>query len=174
MMKAITKTFTTVGIWAFCLLVSANAFAVVVTLDVDDSTDPPRLYVSNNNAQCPGGPVDCIEVAQGSQPNMFFKLNRACQPGGAEYGLSGFYITEDPKVWPATLSSSIASDFCADPGTGEVNLSSCGNNQNDGQLKIKNFNRQEVTVYYMVTAEHCSSGEEITLDPEIRNRGGSN
>lgn len=162
------------GLLAFCLLSSANVMAVVVTLDVDENSDPPTLYVSNNNAQCSGGPADCIEVARGSQPHMFFKLNRACQPGGTEYGLKGFYITANPKVWPGQLSPEIASDFCADPGTGEVNLSSCGNNQNDGMLKIKNFNRQETTVYYMIIAEHCSSGQEITLDPEIRNRGGGN
>lgn len=170
-MKEMARTGLLVG----CLLLSANAFAVVVTLDVDESTDPPTLYVSNNNAQCAGGPIDCIEVARGSQPHMLFKLNRACQPGGTEWGLSRFYVMEQEKNWPAPLPGDTADEFCADPGTGEVSMSRCGNDVKDSQLKIKNYNRKERTVYYMIEAEHCtdSGRQPIGLDPQIRNKGGA-
>jgi hypothetical protein len=147
--------------------------AVNVTLEVDDSVDPPQLVVVNNNSQCAGGPIDCIEVGQGQKPHMFFRLNQACQPGGTPWRLSRFYIMQYEKNWPAPLPADIADEFCADPGTGEVNLNTCDNQARDNQLKIKNFNRVARSVYYMVEAEHCtdSSRRPIGLDPEIRNRG---
>ena len=149
--------------------------AVNVTLEVDDSVNPPVLMVVNNNSQCAGGPIDCIEVEQGQQPHMYFKLNRACQPGegGTEWRLSRFYIMEYEKNWPAPLPTDIADEFCADANTGEVNMSNCQNQARDDQLKVKNYNRVPRTVYYMVEAEHCTNPGQgpIGLDPEIRNRG---
>ncbi|MDH3787426.1 MAG: hypothetical protein OES53_02570 [Xanthomonadales bacterium] len=157
------------------LVLSTSAWAVNVTLEVDESVNPPSLYVVNNNAQCAGGPIDCIEVESGSQPHMMFKLLRACQPGGPLWGLSGFYVMEEEKNWPAPLDSGTAGEFCANSGTGKVDMNSCGNNQRDDQLKIKNYNRTPGTVYYMVEAKHCtdSGRSPIHLDPEIRNRGGN-
>lgn len=154
---------------------SGPAWAVNVTLEVDDSTDPPRLVVVNNTARCPGGPIDCIEVSSGQQPHMYFRLNRACQPGGTEWGLSRFYVMEQEKVWPASLAVATADEFCADPNTGEVDMGSCGNQARDNQLKVKNYNRNAGTVYYMVEAAHCtdSGRRPIGLDPEIRNKGGN-
>jgi hypothetical protein len=174
MMKAANKVVMSAGILLLAGFCSTHASAAVVTLDVDNSSGSPRLVVTNNTAQCPGGPVDCIEIGVGNQPHMFFKLNKACQPGGAEYGLAEFYVMEREKDWPAPVNPSIASDFCADPATGEVNLSTCGNKAKDDQLKIKNFNRKPATVYYQVIAEHCTSGDTIELDPEIRNKGNGN
>ncbi len=174
-MKPSITTVIKSGLWILFLALSADVFAVVVTLDVDESQDPPLLYVSNNNARCAGGPIDCIEVTRGSQPHMFFKLNRACQPGGNQWGLSRFYVMEREKNWPAPLTSETADEFCADPNTGEVSMSRCDNKANDNQLKIKNYNRTQGSVYYMVEAEHCtdSGRPPIGLDPEIRNKGGN-
>lgn len=170
-MKLFNKLVVTAGVVLFAGLSPAHLAAAVITLDIDETDGSPRLVVTNNTARCADGPKDCIEVKQGTQPHMFFKLNRACQPGGTEYGLSEFYIMENEKEWPASLDPSIASDFCADPGTGKVDLSTCGNNGKDGQLKIMNYNRRPATVYYQVIAKHCTSGETIELDPEIRNKG---
>ena len=108
------------------LVLSTSAWAVNVTLEVDESVNPPSLYVVNNNAQCAGGPIDCIEVESGSQPHMMFKLLRACQPGGPLWGLSGFYVMEEEKNWPAPLDSGTAGEFCANSGTGKVDMNSCG------------------------------------------------
>jgi len=174
-MKKVKKAIIP-GFLLFAVLgLSGPVWAVNVTLEVDDSVDPPVLVVINNNAQCPGGPIDCIEVPRGQQPHMFFKLNKACQPGGSEWGLSRFYVMEYEKSWPAPVDSAIADEFCANPGTGEVNLNSCGNQVKDNQLKIKNYNRTEGSVYYMIEAQHCtdSGRPPIGLDPEIRNRGGN-
>lgn len=169
-----------ISLLGILLLVAAGAngsawAAVNVSLEVDDSVSPPVLVVVNNNSRCPGGPIDCIEVQAGTQPHMFFRLNRACQPGGTEWGLSRFYVMEYEKSWPAPLATEIADEFCADPNTGEVNLDRCENQGRDNQLQIKNFNRSERTVYYMIEARHCtdSSRRPIGLDPEIRNRGGN-
>jgi len=171
MMKTVKQAVISAGIILLAGLCSANVWAAVVTLDVDNSSGSPRLVVTNNSAQCPGGPLDCIEIGVGNQPHMIFKLNKACQPGGTEYGLVDFYVMEHEKTWPAPLDPSTASDFCADPATGKVNLSSCGNKGKDDQLKIKNFNRKKVTVYYQVIAKHCTGGDTIEMDPEIRNKG---
>ena len=171
MMKATKKAVMSVGILLLTGFCSTQVSAAVVTLDVENSSGSPRLVVTNNTAQCPGGPIDCIEIGVGNQPYMFFKLNRACQPAGTEYRLVDFYVMKYEKTWPAPLDPGTASDFCADPATGKVKLSSCGNKGNDGQLKIKNFNRKPATVYYQVVAEHCTSGDTIELDPEIRNKG---
>jgi len=175
-MNALASIALKTGACIFPLMLSANVFAVVVNLDVDESQDPPTLYVSNNNAQCRGGPVDCIEVTRGSQPHMFFKLNKACQPGGSNWRLSRFYVMKHEKHWPAPLTTEIANEFCADPNTGEVNMNRCDNKAKNNQIKIKNYNRKEGTVYYMVEAEHCTDTgrRPIGLDPEIRNKGGNN
>ena len=50
-MKNSTRKAIKSMLYLLCLLLSANAFAVVVTLDIDESTDPPTLFVSNNTAQ---------------------------------------------------------------------------------------------------------------------------
>ena len=134
------------------LLLAAMGFnnpvwAVNLTLEIDDSMDPPRLTVVNNNSRCPGGPIDCIEVARGQQPHMYFRLNRACQPGGPEWGLSRFYVMEREKDWPSSLKTGTADEFCAHPDTGEVDMNRCGNQARDNQLQVKNYNRNEGTVY---------------------------
>jgi len=174
----INKKMTSLGVLLLAVLsVCAPVSAAVnVALEVDDSVNPPVLVVVNNNARCPGGPIDCIEVQSGEQPHMFFSLNRACQPGGSEWGLSRFYVMEYEKTWPAPLTTEVADEFCANPDTGEVYLSRCQNQARDNQLKIKNFNRSEGSVYYMVEAQHCTDPgrRPIGLDPEIRNRGGGN
>jgi hypothetical protein len=169
-------TIARIAVLASVALCSPAWAAVNVTLEVDDSVNPPQLVVVNNNAQCSGGPIDCIEVAHGDQPHMFFRLNRACQPGGPEWGLSRFYVMQYEKNWPAALPSDIAQEFCANERTGEVSSSRCDNQARDNQLQIKNYNRSSRSVYYMVEAKHCtdSSRAPIGLDPEIRNRGGGN
>ena len=50
MLKKIIRNAMNTGMFSFYLLMSVNVDAVVVTLDVDESADPPILHVSNNNA----------------------------------------------------------------------------------------------------------------------------
>jgi len=155
------------------LCFSTLAMAVNVELKVDDSVSPPVIVVTSNNAQCPGGPLDCIDVKPGSQPHMFFKLPGACN--GVEYKLTKFRIAEQDKKWPTSdnpMDAEIAKDFCVDRNDGKVHFGYCNNQLKDDMMKIKNFNRKRVNLFYEVTAEHCTNtGEEVYLDPEIRNRG---
>ena len=57
----------TVALLAFGFSTLAMA-AVQVDLAVQGS----KLVVTGNNAQCSGGPVDCIDVAKATKPNLFF------------------------------------------------------------------------------------------------------
>jgi len=146
--------------------------AVNIDLQVQDGA----LVVTRNNAQCPDGPIDCIEVKSGTQPHLFFSLKDACTPS-ANYRLTKFRIAEADKVWPSSsnpLSAQIAGDFCADANTGYVDFMSCNNALKDKQMKIKDHNHTKVSVYYEVTAANCSNPQqEIFLDPRIDNGGGN-
>ena len=147
-----------------------------VGLSVDSSVDPARLVVVGNELPCaPGEPLNCIEVAKGMSPHIFFNLPKACKQDGPQYRLTGFRITETDKVWPTPenpMTADIAKDFCADRNTGEVDLRYCNNQRKDDRLKIKNFNSFEATVYYEITAVTCADEQDaIYLDPQIKNRG---
>jgi len=156
---------------------STPAFAAIqVYLEVDAGSGSPALKVKTNDAQCPGGPLNCISVKKGDKPDMFFNLKNACKSGGPAYRLTKFRITEKNKVWPTPsnpMNQKVAKDFCADRNTGYVDFNYCRNQQKDDKLKLKNFNATPATVYYEITAESCSgSGGAIYLDPQIRNTGG--
>jgi hypothetical protein len=149
--------------------------AVNVDLEVQNNNGSSVLVVTKNNAQCEGGPIDCIEVSEGSQPHLFFSLKGACH--STDYRLTKFRIAERDKQWPTPenpLSAQIAGDFCADANTGYINFVSCDNDVRDAMMKLKNYNRAAATVYYEVTAAGCTNpDDEIYLDPEIRNKGGN-
>lgn len=160
---------------SFCIVLcfSATAMAAVnIELEVDNSVTPPILVVTKNNAQCTGGPIDCIEVARGTNPHMFFTLNKACS--GVDYRLSKFRIAEENKQWPtpsSPLSLDVSRDFCADRNTGYVDFRYCDNSLTDKTMKLKNFNSKPADVFYEITATHCTNNEEIYLDPQIKNGG---
>jgi len=157
---------------AFCFSLPAVA-AVNVELEVDSSATPPVLVVTKNNAQCAGGPIECIEVEQGTNPHMFFTLKKACN--GVDYKLSKFRIAEKNKQWPTPsnpLPLPVSKDFCADRNTGYVDFRYCNNSLADNEMKLKNFNSKAADVFYEVTATHCDNDEEkIYLDPQIKNGG---
>ncbi|MCJ7816114.1 MAG: hypothetical protein MUP31_08715 [Xanthomonadales bacterium] len=156
----------------FCLALCSTTLAlgaVNVDLEVQDGA----LVVIRNNAQCAGGPIDCIEVSQGTQPHLFFELKGACSSSG--YRLTKFRIAERNKQWPSPgspLSAQIASDFCADVNTGYINFMTCENDLRDSKMKLKDYNSSQASVYYEITAANCSNlDEEIYLDPQIKNGG---
>lgn len=147
--------------------------AVNIELELDDKGNPQALVVTKNNAQCAGGPIDCIEVKRGTQPHMFFNLKKACN--GIDYKLTKFRITQTNKQWPTPqnpMDAAVARDFCADRNTGYVDFRYCNNDLRDGKMKLRNFNKKAADVYYEVTAASCSNpSKEIKLDPLIRNKG---
>jgi hypothetical protein len=158
----------------FCLALCSTTLAlgaVNVDLEVQDGA----LVVIRNNAQCAGGPIDCIEVSQGTQPHLFFELKGACS--SSDYRLTKFRIAERNKQWPSPgnpLSAQIASDFCADANTGYINFTTCENDLRDSKMKLKDYNRSPTSVWYEITAASCSNpNEEIYLDPQIKNGGGN-
>lgn len=175
---------TTVKTWrpaaVIAAFISVSCFsgmamaAVHVELAVDGTTAPPSLYVISNDSKCPGGAEDCIEVARGSSPNLFFDLDDSCKASGPEYRLAKFRIAMSPKDWPTSgnpLPAHVAEDFDADPNTGFVNLASSDNQLKDERIKFKDKNSSAYEVSYEVTAVSCTGNGEIKLDPTIRNGG---
>jgi hypothetical protein len=171
----------------FAILAGALGFstsvisAVNVELALDNPKAPTVLVITKNSSQCDGpiGPIlDCIKVAVGTKPHLFFKLKNACKKGGPQYKLSSFKVTQVNKVWPTVvnpLNSLVVNDFYADPITGLVDFSA-GNNElkaDGSKMKLKNFNSHEYTVFYEISAKHCtdSTKDDISLDPAIRNKG---
>jgi hypothetical protein len=167
--------------WRATLLIlaagaSANAFSAVnIELEVQNQGGSTVLVVTKNNARCPGGPIDCIEVAAGSQPHLFFTLKGGCDSTG--YGLTAFRVAQAEKQWPTPqrpLKLEIAEDFCADEESGYVDFMACQNELRADKMKLKDFNRLEGSVFYEVTAAHCTDpAKEIFLDPQIKNKGGN-
>lgn len=148
--------------------------AVQVKLAVDESSVPARLYVTSNDAQCPGGPSDCIEVPRGSSDNLFFDLDNACKAGGPAYKLQQFRIAMAQKQWPSgsnPLPDYVASDFGADAYSGIINLYDGNNQLKDDRIKFKDNNEKPYTVFYEILAVACNGGGEARLDPSIRNTG---
>ena len=85
-------------------------------------------------------------------------------------------ITQVEKVWPTSaspLNATVASDFKADAKTGEIDFRNGKNEKTKKKLKFKNRNSHAYTVFYEITAEHCTKPnvDDIHLDPEIRNKG---
>ena len=155
---------------------SVNAWSAVnIELEVQDQGGSPALVVTKNNAQCPGGPIDCIEVKEGTQPHLYFTLKGGCDSTG--YGLTAFRITQTNKQWPTPanpLKLEIAEDFCADEESGYVDFMACMNELRADKMKLKDFNRFVEDVFYEVTAANCSDpSDEIFLDPQIKNKGGN-
>lgn len=167
--------------WVRCALVlTALGFStlVVAAVQVELQVSGSELVVTANNAQCTGGPIDCIEVKQGTNPHLFFNLNGACGNNGPAYKLTAFRIGLQNKVWPTSsnpLPLNIAQDFGADPNTGYANLGQDDNALRDNKIKLKNHNSSAYVVYYEVTATHCTdmTAPKIYLDPQIKN-GGNN
>jgi hypothetical protein len=167
--------------WArFAVFLVALGFSTLAlaAVQVDLEVDGSKLVVTGNTAQCVGGPIDCIEVKQGTNPHLFFNLNGACGNSGPVYKLTAFRIGLQNKVWPTSsnpLPANIARDFDANPQTGYTNLSQGDNKLNDNKIKLKDHNSSAYMVYYEITATHCTdiTAPKIFLDPQIKN-GGNN
>lgn len=172
MLNPVTKAAVVVLVTSACIPVVAHAARVDVELEVSGS----ELIVTGNSKRCEGGPIDCIEVAKRSSPNIFFYLDNACGPGAGapQYKLSGISLSmvKGVPVGPSNpLPQVVVGDFDADPATGAIKLPQ-GQLSND-RIKFRNKNTQEYTVYYEITASPCSgSGAPVKLDPSIRNQGG--
>ncbi len=174
MMKNRKVNWVRAGAFWIAVAVTPLATAAVnVELELDNKDNPQALVVTKNNAQCPGGPIDCIVVKKGTKPHMFFALKKACN--GVNYKLTKFRITQTNKQWPTSqnpMDVNVAKDFCADRNTGYVDFRYCNNDLKDGKMKLKNFNQKKAEIYYEVTAASCSNpNKKIKLDPLIRNKG---
>ena len=122
---------------------AASAAAVHVELEVSGGTS---LVVTANDSRCADGPMDCIEVAKGSSPNLYFDLDNACKSDGPEYQLAQIRIAMAEKDWPTTsnpLPDDVAEDFYADKYTGIVDLVGGNHGWNDlskSRIKLKDKN----------------------------------
>lgn len=172
---AIKPTIQTIAI-TLALGISGAAFSAVnIELEVQTQNGSRVLVVTKNNARCPDGPIDCVEVKAGTQPHMYFTLKGACK--SVDYALTAFRIGTVDKEWPTPakpLKTRTAEDFCAGAESGYVDFMACRNSLSDKKMKLKNFNRFEESVFYEVTAANCKNpADEIYLDPQIRNKGGN-
>ncbi len=166
--------FFVVAIGGFPALAMA---ATHIELESTPQGNPTTLGVIDNDSQCPGVDMTCIDVPQGSSANMFFDLDKACKQGGPNYKLSAFRLADVNKVWPTPekpLDKKVAADFNADPTTGYIKWDGNENTLSDQRIKLKNNNVQAYSVYYEITAMECNGSGEIKLDPVIRNGGGGN
>ena len=152
--------------------------AIDVDLAVNTNLSPPILEIVGNSSKCPDRGLDCIEVAKYSQPNIRFNLEDACDTAssGPEYKLQEIRISMVDKVWPSSafpLPPDVASDFNADGATGLVDLNAGKNKRTDDRIKFKNKNSKEYTIFFEITAQHCTNAAmpAIKLDPSIRNLG---
>jgi hypothetical protein len=146
--------------------------ALAERIDIELQVSGTVISVTGNSKQCDGGPVDCIEVAKNSTPNMFFHLDDACQLNGPQYKLDAIRLsmvkgvpTDPGNPLPAV----VAQDFDTN-ADGRIKLP--GGQLKDEQIKFKNKNSREYTVFYEIEAIPCSGGGAgIKLDPAIRNGG---
>lgn len=160
-------------------LFSSSVHAAVqidLVVDYSNPTDPV-LSVISNSKQCKGMGQGCIDIARYSKPNIRFNLEDACESGGPEYKLTGIRIGMVEKVWPTNtnpLPAVVATDFSADINTGVVDLTAGKNKLADDRIKFKNRNSHAYTVFYEISAKHCTdtTKPDIYLDPRIRNTGG--
>ncbi len=164
----------------FAVVLVATGFSTLAmaAVQVDLEVSGSDLVVTRNSAQCADGPIDCIDVEHGSSPHLFFNLRGACGTSGPDYRLEAFRIGMQNKVWPTAstpLPAHVAKDFNADPNTGYIDLGAGSNQLSDNKIKLKDHNRTAYTVYYEITASHCTdtTASDIRLDPRIRN-GGNN
>ena len=164
----------------FAVVLVAMGFSTLAmaAVQVDLKVSGSDLVVTRNSAQCADEPITCIDVEHGSNPHLFFNLKGACGNSGSDYRLKAFRIGMQNKVWPTSstpLPAHIAKDFNADPHTGYVDLEAGNNQLSDKTIKLKDHNSTAYTVYYEVTASHCTdtTAPDIRLDPRIRN-GGNN
>lgn len=164
----------------FSTLVIAAPIKLELEVFTPVGGDPTlRVKAGSNTSKCPGGPDDCIEVGKGKTPYIIFKLLNACDgnAGDPEYKLVNFRITLIEKLWPTPvnpLNSMAATDFNANPDTGEIGFSHGNNVKTKKKMKFKNHNSHRYSVFYEIMAEHCdasSDADDIHLDPEIRNKG---
>lgn len=162
----------------FAVLLAAlgSSTLAMAAVQVELAVKGSKLVVTENNAQCADGPIDCIDVKKGTKPHLFFNLNGACGNNGPAYKLAAFRIGLQNKVWPTPstpLPENIAQDFNANPETGYVDLGVDNNQLRDNKIKLKDHNSTAYSVYYEVTAAHCTdmTAPDIQLDPEIKNRG---
>ena len=154
------------------------AAPIKVELEVVITAGEPALKVKDNEEPCDGvipSTSDCILVKVKKTPNMVFELDTACSLA-TPYKLSGFRITLVHKFWPTAaspLNPMVASDFSADPYSGKIDFDAGKNKKTNKKIKFKNFNTREYSVFYEITAEHCTdpNADNIHLDPEIRNKG---
>jgi hypothetical protein len=179
--KSINWTrFTVLFAALFCSTLAVASIKVELEVVTPVGGDPElKVKAGGNPSQCPGGPLDCIQVGAGKTPYIIFRLPNACDGGTGNpvYKLAGMRITQVEKVWPTAgspLNALVAVDYKADPNTGEIDFQSGNNNKTKKRLKFKNRNTHAYTIFYEITAEHCDSAsdaDDINLDPQIRNQG---
>ncbi|MGH8035007.1 MAG: hypothetical protein ACREO9_07270, partial [Lysobacterales bacterium] len=128
------------------VLALSTAFVPVLAqaarVDVELEVSGTALVVTGNSKQCDGGPIDCIEVGNGKQPNIYFYLDNACGsgPGAPPYKLTGVFLSM-VKGMPVgddnPLPKAVIDDFGADT-SGKVTL--LDPSPSGSKLKIKNKN----------------------------------
>jgi len=174
------------GVQLFLLTVSfslcTTAFGAFVDLVVVGTYPDARLEIEDSDVKC-GNDKNCIQTTKGSELNVDFKLNKACQNNGPEYKLTGMQfsmIESEPDGSGGTikpfgkypLPAYVTSDFDLNDD-GQVIWNGANDNRlTDDKIKLRNRNETEFVVYYMIEATHCTnSADVIYLDPRIENTG---
>jgi hypothetical protein len=174
--RSLTRFAVLFGVLCFSATISAAPIKVVLEVDTSGAFPVLKAQAGGNTSQCAAGPDDCVDVPKGRTPFIIFKLPHACDgtANDPQYRLTGMRITQVDKVWPSSgnsLNSTVATDFGASRFTGKIQFAA--GNKTDRKLKFKNRNSHAYTVFYEITASHCTLPDEddLHLDPEIRNRG---
>lgn len=174
---AVRLFLMTVSIF-FC----AGAFGGFVDLKVVGAYPNATLEIDDSDVKC-GNDKNCIKTTKGSELDLDFKLQKACNNNGPEYKLTGMQfsmvesepdgaggVTKPFGKYP--LPTIVTSDFDLN-GDGDVIWDGANNNKlTDDKIKLKNRNEGKYAIFFKIQATHCTdSTKVIYLDPRIENTG---
>ena len=115
----------------------------------------------------------CVRVKLGRSANFHFKLiggkNQNCAGAGAgEYKWQGMWVSAVDKDFndPGNVTDAIRCDFDTDANGWVQSPEFAGIN-----MKVSDENSEEYVAYYQLVAESCTTGDTITSDPPIDNKG---
>lgn len=149
---------------------------IQVRLEVfEDSLGDHHLLVIEPS-QCASNPTQkgCVTVPNKRVGEMTFHLKdgrgQNCQGNGTvKWRLQGVQMSMQAKDTGGTVTDAVRCDFDTDNDGHVLNPVFPGG----PRMKILDRNNEEYDVYYTVSAVSCDTGEVITTDPWIENKGSS-
>lgn len=138
---------------------------------VDDSQGNHYLVVTG--PQCSDNPSQkgCLTVEKNKVGKITFNLHQGrdhdCRPGAGEWRLDGMQLSMQAKVTNGTVTEAVKCDFGTDDQGRVQNPDFPG----VGLMRVEDRNNEAYDVFYTVTAVSCETGEKLSTDPWIKNRG---